>query len=83
MIDKIFLVHHAHTDTGFTDLVDTVRTQHSEKLDRIIELCEEHRDRPAGEQFKWTIESAWVVHEYMRTRSGEQAAKLIALLREG
>lgn len=83
MIDKIFLVHHAHTDTGFTDFVDTVRTQHSEKLDRIIELCTQNRNRPEGEQFKWTIESAWVVHEYMRTRSEEQNAKLIALLQEG
>ena len=83
MIDKIFLVHHTHTDTGFTDLVDAVRPQHSEMLDRIIELCVKHRNRPNGEQFKWTIESAWVVNEFMRTRSAAQSDELIGLLREG
>ena len=83
MVDKIFLVHHAHTDIGYTDRADAVRAQHMQILENAVQLCGEHRDRRPGEQFKWTIESAWVADRYLRTRSPEQGQELLALLREG
>ncbi len=83
MIKTIYLVHHTHTDIGYTSTIDAVLRTHLTILDRVIRLCKQHQSLPAGEQFKWTIETALVVDEYRRRRPAKRYADLIALMRDG
>lgn len=83
MIKTIYLVHHAHTDIGYTDTIPNVLNQHMLILDQVIELCEKYRHLPSGERFKWTIETALVVEEYRKRRTAVQFERLMSLHRDG
>lgn len=77
MLKKIFLVHHTHMDIGYTDLPLEVMDQHLNHLDEAVHLCRKHKD------FFWTIESAYLVRDYLRNRPEKCCAELFRLLQEG
>jgi hypothetical protein len=79
----IWLTHHTHMDIGYTDLPGEVLDQHLGHLDRALELCRGNKDRPDGEHFHWTIESAWLVRDYLACRPKAQGEALLAALRAG
>jgi hypothetical protein len=82
-VDTVYLVHHSHMDIGFTDLAEVVREQQLRNLDLALELCERPRICPDEPDFCWTIESAWVVQDYLRLRSAREVERLFAALRRG
>ncbi len=77
MIKKIFMVHHTHMDIGYTDQPLEVMDQQLCFLDKAVALCREH----AG--FRWTIESAYLLRDYMRNRPPEAAEAVFDCLRRG
>ena len=77
MIKKIFIAHHTHMDIGYTDMPLEVMDQHLNYLDEALALCREHDD------FYWTIESAYLVRDYLRNRPEECRNELIQALRDG
>ncbi len=77
MIKKIFLVHHTHMDIGYTDQPAEVLDQQLRFLDAAIALG--GRDS----RFHWTIESAYLLKDYLRNRQPEAVEALFRLLRNG
>lgn len=65
---EIFVVHHSHTDWGYTTHQSHIGELHCRYIDEAVALCRRHR------AFRWTCESAWVAHQYLRTRSVRQRA---------
>lgn len=76
MIDKIYLIHHTHYDIGFTDLPDEVERQQLLYLDEAIGLAENDPD------YRWTIESGYLLRNYLDHRPAAQTVRLLRLLRE-
>lgn len=77
MIRKIYLVHHTHMDIGYTDQPESVMYQHLTFLDNAVALAKKYPT------FCWTIESAYMLKEYLRCRRPEDCKALLDLLREG
>ena len=77
MIRKIFIIHHTHLDIGYTDQAEEVMNQQRTFLDRAIEECR-HSD-----EFRWTIESAYLLKDYLDNRPREAAEELFGCLRDG
>lgn len=77
MIKKVFVVHHTHMDIGYTDLPQEVMDQHLGHLDQALQLCRQYDD------FRWTIESAYLVRDYFRNRDERAGNDLIAALKSG
>ena len=50
-ISSIDIVHHTHTDVGYTELPSVVRDEQLRYLDAAIECCR------ADPSFRWTVES--------------------------
>jgi len=82
MIRKIYLVHHTHTDIGYTDTIRNVLREHVRILDDVVALCRKHADKPDGLQYKWTVETTLVLDEYQK-RSPKKFAQLLELARQG
>ena len=77
-IRQIFVVSHSHLDIGFTRPPDEVPRDYKDSIDTAIRLAREHPD------FRWTIESAWMLQEWLRrTDDDELVDELTGLLREG
>lgn len=77
MIQKIYLVHHTHMDIGYTDQPVEVLEQQLAFLDLAVKYCHQ---QPA---FRWTIESAYLLKDYIRNRTPGAVEKVFELLRSG
>ena len=77
-IRRIFVLCHSHLDIGFTRPPDEVARDYKDSIDEAIRLTRAHSD------FKWTIESAWMLEEWLRrTDDAALIAELGDLLRTG
>ena len=77
MIDKVFIIHHSHTDIGFTDCAANVVQKQVNDLNKAVQYCDQDPD------FRWTCESAWVPHYLLRDGSRREAEALLAQLKNG
>lgn len=82
-LERIVLAHHTHMDIGYTDLPTEVMDQHLVHLDRVLDLCRGNADRPETARFRWTIESALLVRDYLACRPRARREELLAALRAG
>ena len=77
MIKTIYITHHTHLDIGFTDMPSEVLDQHLNYMDDAIRFCENDPD------YHWTVETAYLVEDYLTQRSSAHGKRLIKLLRNG
>ena len=77
-IKRILVLPHAHLDIGFTLPPDQVARDYKDSIDTAIRLVRENRD------FRWTIESTWMLGEWLRRTSDDKLIdELGRYLREG
>ncbi len=82
-VRDILLVHHTHTDIGYTHYQANVFALQREYIRRAVHLAEKYADRPAGERFHWTCEVTVTVEDYLRHASAEEVERLQAVHRQG
>jgi hypothetical protein len=68
MIEQVFIVHHTHTDIGYTDIQTTVMANHVDFLDKVLDYCRRTDACPEASKFRWTCEVAWAVKQYFEKR---------------
>ncbi|MCX6877187.1 MAG: hypothetical protein NTW21_25765 [Verrucomicrobia bacterium] len=62
-IREILLLHHTHTDIGFTHSQPLVWELHNQFIDRALDLCEETSGWPEPSRTRWTCEvTATLLH---------------------
>lgn len=78
------LVHHAHTDIGYTDLQSVIRRRHVHFLDEALHLIRRMRDGDASLQgFVWTVECFWSLEQWLRQAAADRQAELASAIRDG
>ncbi len=82
-IDTIFLVHHSHTDIGYTHDQPIVWDLHRRFIELAIDECEKHADRDAADAFRWTVETTLVLLDWLRTASDTRVEQFLRLVRAG
>jgi alpha-mannosidase len=82
-VNTIYLIHHTHTDLGFTHDQEVVLDLHRQFLDEVLDLCERTADYPAGSSLRWTCESTLTLLDWMRRRDSRQIERFLALERAG
>jgi len=83
MIKDILLLHHSHTDIGYTNYQDTVFALQRDHIRRAMYLAEKYGDAPQGERFKWTCETTIIVEDFLQHASGDEIDKLVSLHKRG
>jgi len=82
MIKKIFLVHHTHTDIGYTDIQTRVFEDHIAFIDKVLDYCKRTDGYPDASKFQWTCEVSWQVRHYFKERP-EKIKEFIQRVKEG
>ncbi|MCX6559137.1 MAG: hypothetical protein NTZ26_01355, partial [Candidatus Aminicenantes bacterium] len=77
------LLPHSHTDIGYTDLQTRVAKNHVEYLDSVIEFCKATEGYPEEAKFRWNIEVAWALENFLKTRPPAKVEELVKLLKSG
>ena len=72
---KVYFIHHSHLDIGYSDTVEAVEEGQAHNLAKAIEYADETRDWPEGSRFKWTVESSWIVEQYLRAGGSVEALR--------
>ena len=80
---SIFLLPNSHTDIGYTELQSRVAKNQAEYLDQVVEFCRATDGYPDEAKFRWNIEIAWALENYLKNRPAEKVQALVDLLRSG
>jgi alpha-mannosidase len=82
-IETIYLIHHSHTDVGYTHDQPVVWELQRRFLDAAIELAEADADREGDDVFRWTVETTAPLLHWLRTATDRQVERLLRLERAG
>jgi hypothetical protein len=82
-IREIYVIHHSHTDLGYTHTPLVTRSLHQRYIDQAIELTESAADQPEGQAFRWTCESTFVVEDWIEHSAPRRVDKFIELCQRG
>src|SRR5258708_22977190 len=82
-VESIYLIHHSHTDVGYTHDQPIVWDLHRRFLDAALDQCERGLDSDDDASFRWTVESTAVLEHWVRTSSDRQVARFVELAKPG
>ncbi len=82
-IRDILLLHHSHTDIGYTHYQDTVFARQRDHIRRALHLAERYADAPPEARFRWTCETTIMVEDFLRAASPAEIDRLTALHHAG
>jgi hypothetical protein len=74
-IRRIDIIHHSHTDVGYTDLPSVTRDLQKRYLDAAIDACERNPS------FHWTAEAILTVDDWWHDRPAGQRERLVSMVR--
>jgi len=83
MIKDILLIHHSHTDIGYTNYQSSVFALQVEHIRNAIYLAERYADNAPGEQFKWTCEITIMLEEFLKDATPQEIERLQAVHKKG
>ncbi len=78
---KVYMFNATHADIGWHDFPHKIREKITGFLDIVIELCD--RTRNTDVPYVYTVEHAWIVENYEKTRSRAQFKKLVDCIKRG
>ena len=82
-LDTIYLVHHSHTDVGFTADQPVFWELQARFIDDALNTIERMRDGPEGSHFRWTCETTAPVLKWLETASERDIERFVAADRSG
>ncbi len=82
---KIYVIHHSHTDIGYTERQEKIEQYQVDFIRQAIAICQASHTE-AGKQwagFKWTCETFWAVEKFLEQATEEEQEQFLAALRSG
>ncbi|QGQ94105.1 glycoside hydrolase [Paenibacillus psychroresistens] len=64
---KLFVIHHSHTDIGYTDRQEKIEKNHIDYIKQAVMIGESIRSgkKKEWQGFKWTCETFWAVERFL------------------
>ena len=80
---EIGLIHHSHTDIGYSHIQEEVIGIHSNNIRRSMELVDRTKHYPQGSRYIWNIESAWAVENFFDSSTEQERQRFIDQVKNG
>jgi len=72
-IREVYIVHHSHTDVGYTDLQEQVIYNQANNIRRAVELIEEGLEKGTNQKdLKWNCETWYCVEQFFKMATEEE-----------
>lgn len=78
-IKTVYVIHHSHTDIGYTDLQERVIDTQTDYISSVLKIM----DEPQNAGFRWNCETLFCVEEFFRQASEGERERFLALASEG
>jgi hypothetical protein len=82
-IETIYLIHHSHTDVGYTHDQPVVWEMQLRFIDEALALAEKYANHQSDGAFRWTVETTVVLRRWLERASPEQIERFTAMERAG
>jgi len=82
-IDTLYLVHHSHTDIGYTHDQPIVFDLHERFISEALSLAERYADSERDGAFRWTVENTYVLNRWLQHATPAEIDRFIAMERAG
>lgn len=73
----IYVIHHSHTDVGYTDTQEKMKVHHVGFIREVIGLI---KKQP---RFKWNCESYWCVQQFLAEATAEEKKDFVKFVKSG
>ncbi len=83
MINEVLLVHHTHTDIGYTHPQPVVFELHDRFIERALDLADATADERDDARFRWTCEVTGVTRAWWDRASNDDRDRFLAAVRRG
>ncbi len=78
-IRTVYLVHHSHTDIGYTDLQERVIDAQTDYIRTAVSMLQD----PANRDFRWNCETLFCVEKFFQSAMEEEKTAFLRLAEEG
>lgn len=68
-LDTIYVIHHTHTDVGFTNDQPIFWEMHYRFIDDALHLIERFKENLPESRFRWTVETTCGLEAWLKTAS--------------
>ena len=82
-LDTIYVIHHTHTDVGFTNDQPIFWEMQYRFIDDALRLIDRYTDNPPESRFRWTVETTCGLDAWLKTASSRDIDRLIAADKAG
>ncbi len=83
-IRDVYIIHHSHTDIGYTDLQEQVIYNQVNNIRNVVSIIKRGYETGSQEKdFKWNCETYFCVEQYLQSASEEEKADFFDLVRKG
>jgi alpha-mannosidase len=83
MIREIHLIHHSHTDIGYTHPQPIIFELHRRFIDQALDLADETAGGEEDSKFKWTCEVTGTTRDWWESASSESQERFLAAVGRG
>ncbi|WP_300843711.1 hypothetical protein [uncultured Acetatifactor sp.] len=84
MIKKVYIVHHSHTDVGYTDLQEQIIYNQINNIRNVVSLVRNGYEQDGPEKgFKWNCETYYCVEQFLKSASPREQEDFFELVRKG
>ena len=80
---KFYLIHHAHTDIGYTNRQEKIAWNHVKYLESVVEILREAEKKPDWAGFCWNVETFWMLECFLKKSTLEYIADFWKYVKEG
>lgn len=77
-IKTMYVVHHSHTDIGYTDLQERVVDAQTDYIHSVLKIMQQAKNK----DFRWNCETYFCVEQFLKTASEEETSEFFKLVRE-
>lgn len=82
-IDTIYLIHHSHTDIGYTHDQPIVWDLHRRFIDTALDQCERDANSDGDDAFRWTVETTAMLLHWIESAPAPRVARFVELAKAG
>ena len=80
----VYLIHHSHTDIGYTDYQEKIEMHHVFYIREVVDILNAaHTTKPEWLGFKWNCESYWCVERFLAMADERYRADFIRYVKSG
>lgn len=82
-VDTVYLIHHSHTDIGYTHDQPIVWDLHGRFIEEGARLADKYSASSSDGAFRWTVENTAVLYDWLKRAEPAQVQRFITMERAG